>query len=249
MNILKKSLYLLVLLVSTFSFSQVGIGTTSPSPSAILDLTATNKGFLLPRMSSTQRVAISPNNTTDKGLQVFETDTNSIWFWNGSIWVKRDVKNIYDVNGDISPTSATNRTVDITSGGSLNFDSNTLFIDATNNRVGIGTNTPTSTFEVNGSASNVTALNAAALTTINFSSSNLAYTSATETAITLSGIKDGGSYTLVFTASTATEVVTYTSAGFNFLYFGTTTRTNTKKHIYNFIVMGASVYVTMATQI
>lgn len=229
-------------------FSQLGAGTTSPSPRAILDLTATDKGFLLPRMTSTQRIAILPNDTTDKGLQVFDTDTNSIWFWDGTAWIQRNVKNIYDNNGDISPTAATNRTVGFTSGGSLNFDSNTLFIDATNNRVGIGTNTPTSTLEVNGSASNATALNAAALTTINFSSSNLAYTSATGSTITLTGIRDGGSYTLAFTATNTTTAVTFTSTGFTFYNLGTVVRTNAKRHIYNFIVMGTSVYVTMATQ-
>jgi hypothetical protein len=229
-------------------FSQLGAGTTSPSPRAILDLTATDKGFLLPRMTSTQRIAILPNDTTDKGLQVFDTDTNSIWFWDGTSWIQRNVKNIYDMNGDISPTVATNRTVNFTSGGSLNFDSNTLFIDATNNRVGIGTNTPTSTFEVNGSASNATAINAGTTLPINFTSSNLAYSTSTATTISLSGIKDGGSYTLVFPATNLNTTATFTSTGFTFYYLGTVVRTNTKRHIYNFIVMGTSVYVTMATQ-
>lgn len=229
-------------------FSQLGAGTTSPSPRAILDLTATDKGFLLPRMTSTQRIAILPNDTTDKGLQVFDTDTNSIWYWDGIAWVERTVKNIYEQDGDVSATAATNRTVDFTNGGSLNLDSNTLFIDATNNRVGIGTNTPTSTLEVNGAVTNAAALNAGALNSINFSSSNLAYTSTTSSSIVLSGIKDGGTYTLVFTATNTSNQVLFTSTGFNFVYLGTVARTNGKRHIYNFVVMGITVYVTMATE-
>ncbi len=244
---MKKAFLILLLLSLSPVFSQLGVGTISPSPRAILDLTSTDKGFLLPRMTTVQRVAIAPNNTTDKGLQVFDTDTNSIWYWDGTIWAQRNVRNIYDSNGDIAPTTATNRTVNFTSGGSLNFDSNTLFIDATNNRVGIGTSTPTSVFEVNGAATNSAAFNAVASTTISFSSSNMAYTSATGTSIVLSNIKDGGAYTLVFTATTATGIVSFTSTGFTFVYLGTVARTSGKKHIYNFVVMGTTVYVTMAT--
>jgi hypothetical protein len=84
-----KKLILLVILLITISpsiYSQVGIGTTTPSQKSILDLTAKDKGFLLPRMTSNERTAISPNNTTDFGMQVFDTTTNSIWMWDGTIW-------------------------------------------------------------------------------------------------------------------------------------------------------------------
>lgn len=37
------------------------------------------------------------------------------------------------------------------SGGNFNFDGNTLFVDATNNRVGVGTSTPSVPFEVTAS--------------------------------------------------------------------------------------------------
>jgi hypothetical protein len=114
--------------------------------------------------------------------------------------------------------------------------------------VGIGSTAPTSKLEVNGAATNTTALNAGTGTTINFASSNLAYTSATGTAITLQNIKNGGAYTLVFTSTVATGIVTFTATGFTFVQMGTTARTNGKKHIYSFIVVGTEVYVTMATQ-
>jgi hypothetical protein len=39
---------------------------------------------------------------------------------------------------------------DVTIGGNLTVDSNTLVVDAANNRVGVGTSSPTDTFSVNG---------------------------------------------------------------------------------------------------
>lgn len=53
------------------SKAQTGIGTTSPNTSAKLEVAATDKGFLLPRMTSSQRAAIpSPAN----GLLIYQTD-------------------------------------------------------------------------------------------------------------------------------------------------------------------------------
>jgi len=57
-------------------------GTTAHS-SAILDIKSTTKGMLPPRMSTLQRTAIT---TPAAGLLVFDTDTNSLWFYNGSAW-------------------------------------------------------------------------------------------------------------------------------------------------------------------
>lgn len=147
----KKRIIAMALLFSASIYSQVGIGTSNPSAKSILDLSATDKGFLLPRMTTVQRVAMAPNNTTDRGMQVYDIDTLSIWYWNGSSWIQQGSKNIYDTNGDISPTASTNREVNFSNGGVLNFDQNTLAIDATNNKVGIGTGAPTFPLEVMGS--------------------------------------------------------------------------------------------------
>jgi hypothetical protein len=40
-------------------FSQVGIDTTNPNVTSILDISSTNKGILIPRMTVTQRIAIA----------------------------------------------------------------------------------------------------------------------------------------------------------------------------------------------
>lgn len=67
----------------------VGIGTTTPVASAILDLTSTTKGLAIPTMTATQASAIS---TPKKSLMIYVTDTNGTftsagwWGYNGTIW-------------------------------------------------------------------------------------------------------------------------------------------------------------------
>ena len=45
-------------MLCNISFAQVGIGTTIPNAHAILDVNSSTKGFLLPRMTYTQKNAI-----------------------------------------------------------------------------------------------------------------------------------------------------------------------------------------------
>lgn len=68
----------------------VGIGTSSPSSQALLELVSTNRALLIMRMTSTQASAI----TAADGMMLYVTDTNgtfiSVGFWgreNGA-WVK-----------------------------------------------------------------------------------------------------------------------------------------------------------------
>lgn len=78
-------LLLLSLPVATSLKSQsVGIGTAAPHTSALLDISTTTKGILIPRMTTLQRMALaSPLN----GLQVYDTDMNELYHYNGSAWV------------------------------------------------------------------------------------------------------------------------------------------------------------------
>jgi hypothetical protein len=85
-----------VLLISGFSsFAQVGIGTTTPNASAKLQVDATDKGFLAPRVSltATNDVATIPSPAT--GLLIYNTATagtspNNVtpgfYFYDGSKW-------------------------------------------------------------------------------------------------------------------------------------------------------------------
>ncbi len=72
---------------------------TAPHPSAMLDIAATNKGLLIPRMNTSQRTGIASPAT---GLQVFDSDTKSFWFWNGTGWVEfsgGSASNLWSLNG------------------------------------------------------------------------------------------------------------------------------------------------------
>src|SRR5689334_3155871 len=65
--------------------AQIGINTSgsAPDPSAGLDVSFNNKGFLPPRLSTTERDAISnPVN----GLQIFNTTTNCIEYYVNGSW-------------------------------------------------------------------------------------------------------------------------------------------------------------------
>ncbi len=62
-----------------------GIGTTSPDASAALDVSSTDKGFLMPRMTTAQRTAIVNPATS---LTVFDTDTNTFWSFVASTWIQ-----------------------------------------------------------------------------------------------------------------------------------------------------------------
>ncbi|MES2285244.1 MAG: hypothetical protein V4547_06105 [Bacteroidota bacterium] len=62
----------------------VGIGTASPAATAALDITSTTKGILIPRMTTAQRDAII---TPASGLQVYNTDCQSLNYWSGTCWI------------------------------------------------------------------------------------------------------------------------------------------------------------------
>lgn len=72
-------LLILFVLASGSINAQVGIGTTNPEASSILDIQSTNRGFLLPRLTTTQRDAISLPAT---GLLIYNTSTSVFNFYN-----------------------------------------------------------------------------------------------------------------------------------------------------------------------
>ncbi|UEG49625.1 DUF1566 domain-containing protein [Ferruginibacter lapsinanis] len=66
---------------------KVGIGTSTPNNASILDLTSTNKGFLLPRMTAAQRDAIA---TPAPGLMIWCKDCGDfgqLLSYNNKRWV------------------------------------------------------------------------------------------------------------------------------------------------------------------
>lgn len=76
--------------------AQVGIGTTSPNVSSMLDVNSTSKGFLTPRMTTAERIAIT---TPADGLMVYDTSLKSFYHYNTSTssWVR--------INSDVTGRS------------------------------------------------------------------------------------------------------------------------------------------------
>lgn len=69
--------FILIIACTFYSHAQVGINTTTPNPSSILDIESTNKGILIPRMTTLQRNAITNPATS---LLIFNITTQQFEF-------------------------------------------------------------------------------------------------------------------------------------------------------------------------
>lgn len=85
---MKHFLLYFFLLVTITTYGQVGIGTSLPDASSVLDVSSTTQGMLTPRMTSAQISAISSPAT---GLLVFDTTLNAFYFYNSTSWVSLGV--------------------------------------------------------------------------------------------------------------------------------------------------------------
>ena len=114
-------------------FNSVSIGGATPSTSAALDIQSVTQGFLLPRMTTVQRDAIT---SPVAGLEIYNTDSNSFNFYTGSTWlpVGSPVGNVGDVQFNAG-------------GGLFGYNVN-FFWDNVNARLGIGTNAPTQALDL-----------------------------------------------------------------------------------------------------
>lgn len=105
-------LFILLQFFVSASFGQ-GIGVNNPVPHAksLLDLTATDKGLLTPRMTLAQRTAMFPvADATAKGMLVFQTDgTVGFYYYDGSVWQYIVNGNSgWGITGNTGTTPATN---------------------------------------------------------------------------------------------------------------------------------------------
>ncbi len=79
--------FVLLILFASIKLTAQSVGinnsASQPDPSAILDVSATDKGMLIPRMTTAERIAIT---TPAVGLFVFDTDANGFWFYDGLAW-------------------------------------------------------------------------------------------------------------------------------------------------------------------
>jgi hypothetical protein len=95
-----KFFYLTLFFMSFLASAQTGIGTTTPNASAKLEVMATDKGFLPPRVALTASNVFLPivgTSANATGLLVYNTNSagsapNNVvpgyYYWNGSAWIQ-----------------------------------------------------------------------------------------------------------------------------------------------------------------
>lgn len=93
--------FVILLLNSSLLFSQVAINTDgcAPDNSAMLDVKSTDRGLLIPRISTLDRNQI-PSPAT--GLMIYNTTTNQFNFYNGSYWYQIETSFISSTTGTLS---------------------------------------------------------------------------------------------------------------------------------------------------
>ena len=85
MNKMKTLFPLLTLLFFSFSLmAQVGINTPTPDSNSVLDLKSKTKGLLIPRMTTTQREAMSLGSGFVQGMMVYDTDLDILFVGYGN---------------------------------------------------------------------------------------------------------------------------------------------------------------------
>lgn len=86
-----------------------GFGTVTPNSTALLDLTSTSSGLLVPRMTTLQRDAIVSPATS---LFIYNISSSFFNYWDGTTWIQVDTS----TGGDVSGSGTTNYAVKWTDG-------------------------------------------------------------------------------------------------------------------------------------
>lgn len=120
---LKWLLFLMAVLCHTLSTdAQVGINTSgnAPDSSAMLDITSTDKGVLIPRMTTAERELIQNPATA---LLVYDTDEGSFWYYENNQW-REIVGDVVGFHSEDGVTNSVNNDDDFVFGAdSLNYAS------------------------------------------------------------------------------------------------------------------------------
>lgn len=123
-----------------------------------VDVSTNNKGVLIPRLTTAEITAMGSVTT---GMLVYDETINDFKYFNGSNWVTIgstyvDGNGIYTGSGALSGNTVISQaanTLGFTSSvvNAFSVDGTTFSIDASNNRVGIGTSSPSAELDVIGS--------------------------------------------------------------------------------------------------
>lgn len=82
-----RALYLIAILLTVqLVHAQVGFNNKNPDPSSILDLTANDKGLLIPRLTTAEREAIKVSNAPARSLMVFDVTLGTFCYYDGIKW-------------------------------------------------------------------------------------------------------------------------------------------------------------------
>lgn len=127
------------------SYSQIGINTTSPDPSSMLDINASDKGLLIPRISllDVATTSLDGTNTAATGLMIYNTNASvtggsgiGYYMFNGTSWEKVTTTadnmsgsdaDFYEVGTTDAPDNINDEVYRL---GSINVGANTTSSDA-----------------------------------------------------------------------------------------------------------------------
>lgn len=171
-------LFFAIMIIGGNTFGQVTIGGDKvPEPFSILELISGNGsvgGIRMPQISGyAERLVLENkflmNPSEAIGLTIYNRESNSIEYWDGSQWVAlkgvsinasngltyNTINKSIELGGTLSvPTSVNTNSQSLsltgTTANMFSVDNTTLSVDAAKHRVGIGTITPNATLEVMG---------------------------------------------------------------------------------------------------
>jgi hypothetical protein len=191
--------------ISFLANAQIGIGTTTPDASAALDITSTNKGLLIPRMTAYPSSPVV-------GLTIYRTDLNGFYSWNGTVW-SQDVfgVNIYSADGSLSSA----RTITMAA-NNLTFSSTTgnlIFNPSSTGKIGIGTTTPASGLDLKSSLGLPSTTTSAATYSVTATDAMVYLTSSSNQAITLptASAVSGRIYYFINNTSSSKTITSYSA--------------------------------------
>ena len=118
------------------ALSLIGLGQTVNVNGSIVKIDSTTQGIYIPRVAT----GSLPAGTKDKSLLLYNSTNDRFEYWNGSSWAPI----AENASGDLTVAR------DLTVTRNLTVDTDVLKTDATNNRVGINTASPTVALDITG---------------------------------------------------------------------------------------------------